>query len=80
MARRVHCLGAMQLLETRPAEQLESSPGPPALGKVGQVICSLRGHDLLLHFEHDRLSLQCANCGWESPGWIIEGHHYERLT
>ncbi|MBI4262795.1 MAG: hypothetical protein HY657_00315 [Acidobacteria bacterium] len=45
----------------------------PALDRVRQMICSLHGHDLLLHFEHDRLSLRCAACAWESPGWTIEG-------
>jgi hypothetical protein len=36
-----------------------------------RMFCSIGGHDLLLHFEPRRLSLRCANCGWESPGWTI---------
>jgi hypothetical protein len=34
-------------------------------------LCALEGHNLLLHFESNRLSLRCANCGWDTPGWTI---------
>jgi hypothetical protein len=37
-----------------------------------QFICSLRGHDELLHFEKGRLSLQCVSCGYQSPGWEVK--------
>lgn len=33
--------------------------------------CGLGGHDMLLQFEPGRLSLRCANCGQETPGWAI---------
>jgi hypothetical protein len=36
-----------------------------------QALCGLRGHDLWLLFEPTRLSLRCASCGWNSPGWTI---------
>ena len=36
-----------------------------------QATCAIRGHDSLLHFDRGRLCLRCANCGHESPGWII---------
>ena len=39
--------------------------------RIRQGLCALRGHDLLLHFESNRLSLRCASCRWESPGWTI---------
>src|SRR5688572_28772396 len=42
------------------------------LAQIRQCCCAVRGHDLLLHFERRRLSLQCAACGWESPGWTID--------
>lgn len=70
----------MQRLGTG-SEQPAVTPGlvSPTVDRLRQVICALHGHDLLLHFEHDRLSLRCATCGWESPGWTIEGrftaHH-----
>jgi hypothetical protein len=40
---------------------------------VRQFICGLHGHDALLHFEHGRMSLLCASCGHESPGWEVKG-------
>lgn len=40
--------------------------------RVRQGWCAMRGHDLMLHLEPCRLSLRCADCGWESPGWTIE--------
>jgi hypothetical protein len=36
-----------------------------------QTLCGLRGHDALLHFEDDRMSLQCVSCGHETPGWVL---------
>jgi len=35
------------------------------------TLCGLHGHDALLHFEHERLSLRCASCGHETPGWEL---------
>ena len=39
--------------------------------QVHRAWCALRGHDLRLHFGPRRISLTCADCGWESPGWIV---------
>jgi hypothetical protein len=39
--------------------------------KVRQFLCGLHGHDALLHFELGRISLQCASCGYETPGWDV---------
>ena len=33
--------------------------------------CGLHGHLILLHFEPNKLSLQCALCGYESEGWEV---------
>ncbi len=41
--------------------------------QVRQFVCSLHGHDALLHFEQGRLSLQCTSCGYETPGWDLKG-------
>lgn len=38
-----------------------------------QFICSLHGHDALLHFEQGRMSLLCSSCGHETPGWDVNG-------
>ncbi len=49
-------------------------------GIVGRVFarsrafwCGLRGHDNLMHFEKERLFLECASCGHESAGWALTG-------
>lgn len=55
-----------------------ASPEPPAgviaraVGQVRQFLCGLHGHDALLHFEQDRMSLQCTSCGYETPGWDLK--------
>jgi hypothetical protein len=39
--------------------------------QLRQMICGLRGHDTLLHFEDERMSLRCVSCGHETPGWEL---------
>jgi hypothetical protein len=36
-----------------------------------QLFCGLSGHDTLLRFEHERMSLRCVSCGHETPGWEL---------
>jgi hypothetical protein len=36
-----------------------------------QATCGLGGHDTLLHFEGERMSLRCVSCGHETPGWEL---------
>jgi hypothetical protein len=38
---------------------------------LGQWLCGLSGHDLVRHYERNRVSLQCASCGHLSPGWEL---------
>lgn len=38
-----------------------------------QFICGLHGHDSLLHFEEGRMSLLCSSCGYDTPGWDVQG-------
>jgi hypothetical protein len=45
--------------------------GLGVMDRVRQMFCGLHGHDTLLHFEHDRMSLRCASCGHETPGWDL---------
>jgi hypothetical protein len=45
--------------------------GLGVLDRVRQMVCGLHGHDTLLHFEHDRMSLRCVSCGHETPGWEL---------
>jgi len=42
-----------------------------AIGRVVEMLCAFRGHQTVLHFGEGRLSLKCATCGNESPGWQI---------
>ena len=42
-----------------------------ATEQLRQMICGLRGHDTLLNFEDERMSLRCVSCGHETPGWEL---------
>jgi hypothetical protein len=41
------------------------------IGRLGQLICGLRGHDSVLHFEAHRVNMRCTSCGHDTPGWEI---------
>lgn len=43
------------------------------IGRVGQMMCALRGHDSVLHFEGKRVMMRCTSCGYDTPGWEING-------
>ena len=45
--------------------------GGRVLDRMRQMWCGVRGHDTLLQFERNRLSLRCVTCGHESPGWSL---------
>ena len=36
-----------------------------------QGLCGLQGHDQLLQFGQERMSLRCVSCGHESSGWEL---------
>ena len=40
--------------------------------QLRQFMCGLHGHDTLKHFERGRISLLCASCGYETPGWDVK--------
>lgn len=44
-----------------------------AMGRLGQLLCGMRGHDSVLHFEGKRVMMRCTSCGHDSPGWEISG-------
>jgi hypothetical protein len=44
-----------------------------AMGRLGQLLCGVRGHDSVLHFEGNRVMMRCTSCGHDSPGWEITG-------
>lgn len=41
--------------------------------RVGQMLCAMRGHDSVLHFEGKRVMMRCTSCGHDSPGWEVSG-------
>jgi hypothetical protein len=44
-----------------------------AVGLLAQLLCGVRGHDSVLHFEGNRVMMRCTSCGHDSPGWEISG-------
>jgi len=44
------------------------------LRKVGQVLCAVGGHNLLMRFDPDRVALECSKCGYRSQGWHVGRH------
>ncbi len=44
-----------------------------AMGRLGQLFCGIRGHDSVLHFENNRVSMRCTSCGHDTPGWELSG-------
>ena len=52
--------------------RIEASAGR-LLVHARQIVCGIRGHELVLGLEPHHLSLHCMNCGWRSPGWWIDG-------
>lgn len=40
---------------------------------IGRLLCGLLHHHdgMMLHYEDDRLSLHCVDCGHDSPGWEL---------
>jgi hypothetical protein len=41
--------------------------------RVWRLLCGLRGHDAVLHFEGRRVMMRCTSCGHDSPGWETSG-------
>lgn len=41
------------------------------LDRLQRLPCVFRGHDSVLHFETDRLSLCCLSCGYRTAGWRL---------
>jgi hypothetical protein len=48
----------------------------PLTLRLRHLICGFGGHELVLHFEHDHLSLQCFLCGYQSSGWNLRADGY----
>ena len=52
-----------------------------AMARLGQLLCGVRGHDAVLHFEGKRVMMRCTSCGHDTPGWEVSGRgprqHFE---
>lgn len=66
--------------EIAASHPVRTTPGDVVRGvfsRIGaffrQTICGLHGHDSLLHFEENRVCLRCSSCGYETPGWAVDG-------
>jgi hypothetical protein len=42
------------------------------MASLTRLICAIWGHEEYVHFEKNRMYLQCIECGHESPGWIVD--------
>jgi hypothetical protein len=39
--------------------------------RTAQGWCGMHGHLIMLHFQPNKLSLQCSLCGYETEGWEV---------
>jgi hypothetical protein len=60
--------------DARKQTQAEGGIVARAMGRLGQMLCGVRGHDAVLHFEGNRVMMRCTSCGHDTPGWEISGH------
>jgi len=52
----------------------------PLTLRLRHLMCGLGGHELVLHFEHDRLALQCMHCGYMTGGWSLRDDRLYRAS
>jgi hypothetical protein len=67
-------LPGARLACSRDAPSQGSFPMTPGLPPLRQWMCGLHGHDAVLRFEQNRLSLRCVACGYETAGWSLPRH------
>lgn len=61
-----------QVVRARPEDgTMDDGFSGRVLDRLRQAICGLHGHDTLLAFHKDRMSLRCVSCGHETPGWEL---------
>jgi hypothetical protein len=56
---------------TTSAPAQEEGLGVRVFDWLRQAYCAIHGHDTMLHFQHERMSLRCVSCGHETPGWAL---------
>ena len=42
------------------------------MATLQRLVCAFRGHEEYLHFEKNRVYLECVSCGYQSNGWAFE--------
>ena len=65
-----------RLTATTTMEGMQAATGGAVnrvMARLGQLLCGLRGHDSVLHFEGKRVMMRCTSCGHDSPGWEVSG-------
>ena len=61
-----------QRLRVVSESMLEEGLGGRVIDWVRQAFCGIHGHDTMLHYEQERMSLRCVSCGHETPGWSLD--------
>ena len=59
-------------LRAVPEPMQEDGFGGRVIEWLRQTYCSMHGHDTMLHFQQERMSLRCVSCGHETPGWSLD--------
>jgi hypothetical protein len=70
-----HQIATARRMPADAADRADDGLGTRIANRVRQFFCGMHGHDSLLQFEPDRMSLRCASCGYESPGWALREVH-----
>jgi hypothetical protein len=66
-----HRIASHDNLRSNSGEARAEGFGVGVMDWLRQMLCGLRGHDTMLHFEQERMSLRCVSCGHETPGWEL---------
>ena len=68
-ARRIALNGSLPARQD--ADEADTGIGTRVLVWLREFYCGLHGHDNLMQFGKDRMFLQCASCGHQTPGWEL---------
>ncbi len=61
-----------QPVSTAVVDTASARPFARVWRRIQYALCSLHGHDPLLHYDQNRIYLRCASCGHETPGWELD--------
>jgi hypothetical protein len=66
-----HSIASHDRPRTTAGEAHSAGLGGRMLEWLRQAFCGLHGHDTMLRFQQERMSLRCVSCGHETPGWEL---------